>query len=655
MTAPPPPAAGRRDARFSAAELRALRPWAAAFEGAPLAHIRLIGAALEAIAPLVETAEQARRAGRSELETFDDVVGRGPIERLILSEFVWAQASPAEFIRRVAENEALRRRPIYNDPADDRAVVLLLQSGPAMLGRRRLMALGALFALGLSARRRGVRLLWSATGFTRAPIWLDGLDRRGLARFVHQTADRDWDGAKLRARLAAAPAPAAAAWVVDAAGGEAAELGDAVERLEIDEIWPALGASKNGPARPARLRAALFGAGGLRREATIPAPPERLAAATLRAPFRAPGRAAADADADAAARGWAPDWIALETEGGAMLARLENGLALRPPRGRAIVFRPPDGGELLGARALGGGRSVVVWRAGGVLSRAFFDPSGRRERLDAGKLSAEHPLVAGAVAPSAAPPALRLGRGETPSVAAPDGSVHQLSSLDEWAAEGLDAAPHPTLADLRVVAWAQSWVLAEPATETRAERGLVLHQLRSGRRLALEAAGGRPIAPPVRRCLLIGATGGALIADAAGVLWLGRRGGPPPRQPELPPETQLLSVRPGAHEAPGAPAPDGRWSFEAWTPEQGLLVAHFSGEGWRIAPLPGPWPLPRPLAMVRAGKVFYAAIAGDDGAAAGADGRPPPRWTLMEFRRGDEAATPCAETRWLQEAACVQL
>ena len=54
-------------------------------------------------------------------DSLDDVANSGSLERLLTSELMWLKLMRGEFARRVAEGEALRRRPIYRDPADDRA------------------------------------------------------------------------------------------------------------------------------------------------------------------------------------------------------------------------------------------------------------------------------------------------------------------------------------------------------------------------------------------------------------------------------------------------------------------------------------------------------------------------------------------------------
>lgn len=633
---------------FSAEELRALRPWAAAFESMPEDQVRLVGATLEAIAPLVEAAEEERRAGRAELDGFEDVIPRGAIERLLLSEFAWASIAPSEFLRRIAENEALRRRPVYQDPTDDRALVLLLDNGPSMLGRRRLIALGALFSLGLSARRRGAKLLWTASGFAREPLWMEGIDRRGLSRFIHQTAAQDWTEAQVRERLATGPGAEAAGalWLVGAAGAISERVG-AGYRLEIDEIWPEPGRSV-GPARPEALRARLVGASGVRREARVRTPPERLAAATLRAPFRA-----ASAPEPADATGWTPSWLALESEGGAMLFRRGDRLIVRGPGRQTLAIQLPDGGEPLGVRTLGRQRSAVFWREGGALGLAFLDPRDQRPTIQRGLLADDHPLMSGRIEAHHAPPALRPGKSAIPAIAGPDGGAHQVARLDDWAVAGVEVSPVGALQDLRIVAWAQGWVLARRAAAP--EEGLVLHRLRSGRRRRL-AIGERPIAPPVRSCSPIGETGGVLIADAEGVLWIPSTSmgeGDPAPQPGPPREAFVLSVFPGGHASPfrpGAPMRHRRWSLEAWTPDQGLVTYAFDGDAWRSwssrAPsLPG-----ATLAIARSGKVFYAMVRdADDDENEGA------RTRILEFRRNDRQAKDSADSPWLRGARCVRL
>jgi hypothetical protein len=83
---------------------------------------------MAAVAPLIETADNALRDGLAELDSLDDIAPAGPLERLTVSELIWLKLLPGEFARRIAEGEALRRRPVYRDHAEDRSVLVLVYS-----------------------------------------------------------------------------------------------------------------------------------------------------------------------------------------------------------------------------------------------------------------------------------------------------------------------------------------------------------------------------------------------------------------------------------------------------------------------------------------------------------------------------------------------
>ena len=169
-----------------------LEPWASIFTEMPETHVLVLGRLIASMLPLIESEENALRDGLAELDAFDDVAASGPLDRLMISELMWLKLLPREFSRRVAEAEALRRRPVYRDRADDRAVIVVIDNGPQMLGRRRLVALAALLALAALAHRRGDRFLWAATGHIGS-AWQEGVSRRALSRFINQTNGSDID------------------------------------------------------------------------------------------------------------------------------------------------------------------------------------------------------------------------------------------------------------------------------------------------------------------------------------------------------------------------------------------------------------------------------------------------------------------------------
>lgn len=627
----------REKSAFASEMLKPLRPWAEAFADMPEAQLRLIGRLLAAVMPLVDAAEDARRDGLSELDSFDDLSPIGPIERLIVSELLWLRIMPSEFVRRIAEREALRRRAVYRDPTDDRAILLLIDSGPAMLGRRRLAALAGLLALGVAARRRGARLIWSATGFARDPIWLDGLDRRGLSRFVHQTGAEDLDAALLAERLDSAPEPAArnasALWTIAPAGWTAPDP-PPTHRLEIGERWP------ERAGEPMRAEITAIAATGARRAAHVDLPEESVCAALLRAPFRLRGRASSPLPEGAH---WAPLWMAPEADLGSFYLRLGDEIVVRRSQSRALRLRLPADAHLLGVRAAGALRTVVVWREGAAVWLASVSEPGREPVTATAALPPEHPLLTRSHPPDAVPPAFRFGRKGGVTIASPDGQLFEVAELDVWAEEAIAVAPQAHNQDLRVRARAQNWVLCEGAD------GLLLLKPRSGRRVKLAENAEAPEGL-VRQCFAIGETGGAVIATDEGVRWApprGWNGAEIVPQPPVPEGAMLLRVDPMEHgsSVTRRALEDRRWQLWFWSGQTMLAVLAYDGGEWRLREQPAPALPGRPLAMTLSGKKCFALIEGDAGTP-----------TLIEFRLGGMPdLRESAQQPWLAEAPCVAL
>jgi hypothetical protein len=656
--------------RFASAELRPLLPWADAFGDMPDEEIRLLGSLLAAITPLIETADDSLRSGLDELDGFDDVIAAGPLERLIPSEFLWLKAMPIEFVRRIAEREALRRRPVYQDPADDRGVVLLLDSGPAMLGRRRLAALAALFAIGVATRRRGARLLWSSTGFSRAPLWFDGVDRRGLARFMGQTATRLLTPEFCTERLEALATPreSDAFWFVGPSGTSLEALIPDFS-ITIDEPWPDArppgrgigdasteGSDADRADRPASLRISLHAGDELRRQTDIALPEEQLCAAALRAPFqvRAGPKTGSEGLRSSLQDTWAPRLMSQEGDGGAVTMWLGNELVVRGPGHRRLRITLPEGAELMGVRAAAQTSCTVVWRQESELYRALITQPARDPEIRMARLSPDHPLLIENHPPETVPLLFRFGRADGVNVASPSGQIYSLAAVDEWTSETLGVTPLEHAGELRVRAWATNALLCMKTSQP--ERAPVLRRLRTSRQSPLDFESARPISGAVRQCVVVGEIGGALIADDQGVFWApppAAFGAEPPPQPEIAADAIILNVTAprDARTLGGGDPRDLVWHAVVWSPDLGLMEHRYDKGAWAQRAYDAPAVPGQIVAMARVGKVFYALsdtdafdLSSDDGGL-----------TLFQFRRGDEAVQTCLDAGWLAEAPCVAL
>lgn len=642
---------------FGDGALRALRPWAEIFQSTPEAQLRVLGRLVEALAPLIETDDADLRQGRDELDAFDDVAPRGPLERLILSEFLWLKLMPSEFARRVVEQEALRWSPAYRDRADDRAVVLVADCGVAMLGRPRLMALAGVLAIGVSAHREGRRFLWRSTAFDAEPRWQEGLTRRGLSRLVQQTSFAGAPEARLAEALDTLP-DGLEKRVIWALGPRSAVEGfkPAAFRLGVRELWrdgtERASTPPNGAPRqeawaargraPLSLEASLREPSGRVRVVSVAPPDEPLAAAILRAPFRAPPELRPSADGAS----WAPCRLSPDPDGDGFSARTGDTLVFYRRRQANARLILPEGGHLLGVRSAA--RDVtVIWREAATLHAAQMARSTGEITTRSTLLPEDHPLIAQSHPPGACPPAFRLGKKAYDAVAAPDGQLFSLAPIG-GGASGLAVEPAARFDDVRVLAAARNWLLcrrAEP--ETR----LYLAQLRTFQRTALTTPPGDALRAGVRGFLPLDQNVGALAALSDGWIWLGHAREPEPPPPPADADAWLLStsVQPApARMGQQPPAAIDRQPVVVanfWSSDQGCFRVTCRAGAWSRRALAAPPLDGAALAVITVAKAVFALTADEDGAE-----------RLLEFRLGSRI--PAVDTEMFARrpgTTCVEL
>lgn len=664
-----PAAAGARPDRRALLDVMkqpALRPfltsWQEAFADTPAAQVRLLGRLLEALAPLIETAEAARRAGREELDSYDDLANAGPLDRLLASELLWLKLSPPEFARRLAEGEALRRRPDYLEPAEDRAVFAMIDCGAAMLGRRRLVALAGLLALAASAERRGAALYWTTTGFGAAPEWTKGITRRGLSRFVRQTSIEGLGGAFVARAWAAAPAsrprggPEPLLWLIQPMGAGALDIGDAQTMgsaptdapflLEIGERPPRRALQEDRPRAQLTVRR---GAASLA-SAEVAYPAERLCAEALRAPFKAP-----PPPTEAGAAIWAPQRLTLDPAGRALLYRDGAEIFALAPGGAALRVHLREETELIGLRVGDAGACLALWRRGERLHLGRIDfRDGHLRTVRKTIVAPDSPFASEAHAPHALPPVLRVA-SDGVLAATPGGRIYKLGFSARDDGDRFEMRPSGHLSDLQLLARVgHDWLCLSDSPQSETP---LLVGLRRGARRPLGGAA-RLLAQGVRGALAVPGDAGVLAETKSGWRWLTRLRGAEraePPQPALPKGVFCLSAAAGPAYARQPSQKSGRrppWSLVFWSADGGVQRAEFGGAHWRYAKsargvtqaaLGG-----RARAMTAALGAVYAAR--DDGGDASA---------LVSFPFGDQpfegGVVVETETRRIREAPCVRL
>lgn len=611
----------RQDANLlSTGALRALRPWAEIFADMPAAHLRVLGHLLETIGPLVETADQSVRDGRAELDSFDDLATVGPLDRLITSELLWLKLEPNEFVRRIAEREALRRRPEYRDRAEQRAVVVVVDAGVEMLGRLRLVALAGLLSIGAASHRRGARFIWTSTGLTGEPAWIDGLSRRGLSRFVRQTGLEGLEGSAVARLMAVAPDDVSGSLVWSIGRKDATIVDIEPEfRLELSEQPPAEDlfaptdcGTDDSTKQPSRqVEASVVASTGARRTATLLFPDEKTAADLLRAPFRANSSPRPSTEI----QDWSATWLAIETDETALYLRHGQDVALVQHGAPALTARLPPDSQLLGARLRLFGPSTLVWRRDDEIFVARFLTNGEVFSRGAAQVSADHPLILAQEREGALPTLIRHSRRVGAIFAGPDGRMYSMKSLTASdRAFGVERVEHHQ--HLRVLSRSKGWLLA--VSEKSSGDALVLSHLRKGVQRVLHAA-----EPPisVRDCALVGDAGGALLATPKGWRWAPPHGLPAgdDQHPPVSKNAILLQVNAPYHATRRQTTGSGQksptelgWDAWFWSREDGLRRYAYNGTAWSDYPGRSPELEGNVLAMKRVGRQVYA-LMDDDG------------------------------------------
>ena len=116
-------------------------------------HVARLAAAVGSLRPRGES-------DGGEPQGYDGLTRRGPFERLLLSEWLYALESPDEFVRRAAFGEQAFLKPAFKQPQGSRRTVVLLDAGPDQLGAPRIAHLALLVVLQRRAEAAGAEFAW---------------------------------------------------------------------------------------------------------------------------------------------------------------------------------------------------------------------------------------------------------------------------------------------------------------------------------------------------------------------------------------------------------------------------------------------------------------------------------------------------------------
>lgn len=335
---------------------RNLEPWRVWLSLFPPDLIDPVGALLLRLHPLVGRLSSAARDPSDERIGVGDVVRRGLYERLLMTEWLYADAEPNEFIRRAANGELLFTGPEPESRLRSRRCVVLFDAGPSQLGEPRLAHLALFILLARRAEEAGATFQWGV--LQQAGILHDATDRAGL-----QTL--------LSARTLALPVES------DIAGWNAVLDVQSAQGVELRDCWQISGA---GAAAPKRVRSRVtvrhallmpqlvvgFSQGHAQREVCLDLPETASGVRLLREPFAPlahPGRVrhgiGQPSQKQAPRFGIGAQWLAVpRLDGGAAVFHIPQMPQSKP--GKVRIQKPPVLGSILAAGVFKKNLSHVV-------------------------------------------------------------------------------------------------------------------------------------------------------------------------------------------------------------------------------------------------------------------------------------------------------
>ncbi|HZI12965.1 MAG TPA: LpqB family beta-propeller domain-containing protein [Myxococcus sp.] len=138
----------------------ALRPWAAQLSLFPADVALHLGPYVARLSAALGTLRPRGEAEGGEPQGYDGLTRRGPFDRLLVSEWLWALELPDELVRRAAFGELSFLKPAFRQPQGARRSVALLDAGPDQLGAPRIAHLALLLVLARRAEAAGAAFAW---------------------------------------------------------------------------------------------------------------------------------------------------------------------------------------------------------------------------------------------------------------------------------------------------------------------------------------------------------------------------------------------------------------------------------------------------------------------------------------------------------------
>jgi hypothetical protein len=137
-----------------------LTPWAPWLSLFDPELVQAVGGLLLRLSPMLGPLTRVSARQQVEPGGVGDIVQRGSYERLLLTEWAYAEVAPEEFVRRAANNELLFTGPEPSTSQRPLRSVALFDAGPLQLGDPRLAHIAMFILLARRAQLAGAEFMW---------------------------------------------------------------------------------------------------------------------------------------------------------------------------------------------------------------------------------------------------------------------------------------------------------------------------------------------------------------------------------------------------------------------------------------------------------------------------------------------------------------
>lgn len=340
-----------------------LKPWAAQLSllqrDLALALAPAIQRLSMSIGPLADAQSQPTGAP----DGYDGVARKGSYERLLITEWLYADEAPEEFLRRAAEGEHLFSRLAVREPHHARRCLVLFDSGPSQLGAPRIAHLAAFIAFASRCEAARATLTW---GVLQTPTTMlrEGFGKAEAEALLKARTSREATPADLTRWAEAIGHRADDVWLVGAPELLSSPAAAKVQQVEVRELMEA---GVRG------LEVKVRRGGRSRQTVQLELPPPAICASLLRAPFLVEKPKPPTSPTARPTHG-----LVFSASGNRLFTRGPNGefISIALPNGvgatvKQAVFQPPALERVIAAG----------WHRGLVCITARYDATGRITRL----------------------------------------------------------------------------------------------------------------------------------------------------------------------------------------------------------------------------------------------------------------------------------